>query len=209
MFFILIILICLVAFKSGFIEIDLSRSNDSENITLQKPQATPIYTPNPIATPTFAPKIIQTPQYTKSPETSRVALPSLNGSNIFYFINDYRLKNGVPQIPLNDELCQYAQKRAETIASEDPQLKKSALMNHFKFREFINSLNEDIIIGENINVNSTTESQVLEGWKSSPPHNELMLATHFPEGAIYFGGCVKSVVTSQGNNATVFLVGGK
>lgn len=209
------ILIAQDAVKRGYISIDLSRNVETTSIPTPSfiPKQTETPNPQPTKTPIPSPSQIvipQTNQPTFTPKPTIGNLPVLSGANIFYFINNYRQQKGLPQLQLSNELCTLAQQRVDFLIKEDPSGEKSFIGNHYKFQEMLYDVYSGNTIGENLSGNKKGDVEVVEGWKKSPPHNELLLGTHSPNGTVYTNGCVRTAVSSDNKyNQAVFLIGDK
>ncbi|MFA6007029.1 MAG: CAP domain-containing protein [Candidatus Shapirobacteria bacterium] len=154
--------------------------------------------------PTSVPET--TPTSTSTPtKTGKQPLPVLKGSSIFSFVNQYRASKGLPFLSVSDELCKLAEKRADLMMANNMEaFKKSGTGNHYQFDDVQYSGNG---VGENIAANLGRDKDVVEKWKTSPPHNELMLWTE-KEGTQITKGCVATRVSEVGS-IVVLLVGDK
>lgn len=132
-------------------------------------------------------------------------LPVLNGGNIFSLVNQYRSSKGLPFLSVSDELCGMAEKRADLMMANNMEaFKKSSTGNHYQFDD-VQYSGEGV--GENVAANLAKDSDVVEKWKTSPAHNELMLWTE-KEGTKITKGCVATRVSEVGS-IVVLLVGDK
>lgn len=103
----------------------------------------------------------------------------MEAQEVFVGINDYRKANGLSEFVWDSELESFALYRATDMVDRDyfshydPQTGKVKL----------NELPHPMTIGENlyqisglaVRLMDDVDGNVLEGWKSSPAHNELML----------------------------------
>ena len=208
---IILIFVCILVLISSY-EFSLlvsNRTQPKQPSIVKKALETPI--PQPTKTVIPVPAQVVTTQASKPtyiPRPIATTVPILSGANIFYFINGYRSQNGKPELQLSDELCQLAQYRASLMLNEDPRLEKSSLMNHYKFSELMDRYSGNTI-GENLYTSQHNgDVDAITAWKSSPAHNQMMLATTSPNGTVYTHGCVKTD-SNTSSNAAVFLIGDK
>lgn len=156
---------------------------------------------------TIEPTTIPIKKVTSSNPTNptKQPLPVLNGGNIFSLVNQYRSSKGLPFLSVSDELCGMAEKRADLMMANNMEaFKKSSTGNHYQFDD-VQYSGEGV--GENIAANLGRDNDVVEKWKTSPPHNELMLWTE-KEGTPITKGCVATRVSEVGS-IVVLLVGDK
>jgi len=152
---------------------------------------------SPVPTSSNRPKITPTKQ----------PLPILNGSNIFNMINSYRASNGKPFLSVSDELCRLAGLRADyMMANNMAAAKSNKAGEHSGFDDFINQYSGNGL-GENLALNLATDASVIEVWKNSPPHKELMLWTE-RDGIQITKGCISTRVSEVGS-VVVLLIGDK
>lgn len=209
---ILIVVLGLYGFNTGFIQI--AGINDIPDPTpIVRPSPQPTSTPLPTIKPTKPALIPSTPKPTVIPKL----IPSqpksnINGSGVFNSVNAYRASKGLPGLDVSDELCRLATIRANFIAID----------NHKRLKEepghpgFDEQLGFDKYsgryIGENISFigfKSTNNSSqgVVDWWKISPSHNELLLNTQV-EGITATKGCVATALDNEGT-ISILLVGDK
>jgi len=153
---------------------------------------------------TIEPTTIPTKKTTSSNPTKQ-PLPVLNGGNIFSLVNQYRSSKGLPFLSVSDELCGMAGKRADLMMANNMEaFKKSSTGNHYQFDD-VQYSGEGV--GENVAANLAKDNDVVEKWKTSSAHNELMLWTE-KEGTKITKGCVATRVSEVGS-IVVLLVGDK
>jgi len=149
-----------------------------------------------INTPTPFPKAIEKPP-----------LPVLNGSSIFNMVNTFRASNGKPFLSVSDELCRLAEARADYMMSNKMTAFKSSKTNgHTGFTNAISQYSGSGV-GENLAANVSADMSVIEIWKNSPPHKELMLSVKENDTQIT-KGCIATRVSEIGS-IVVLLVGDK
>lgn len=206
------ILIAQNAVKRGYISIDLSRNLETTGIPTPIPSFIPkqIETPNP--QPTVIPIAIPTLKPTVKPlkqnvQQAKQPLPILSGSNIFNMVNAFRMTNGKPGLSVSDELCRLAEARADyMMANGMTAFKSSTTGGHTGFTD-VSSQYSGSGVGENLAANSATDASVIEIWKNSPPHRDLMLWTE-KGGFPITKGCLATRVSEVGSIA-ILLVGDK
>jgi len=165
-----------------------------------KPSNTPT-SKKPTVTPTKIPTAIKT----KTPPQTK--LPVLNGGNIFNYLNAYRLANGVPFLSVSNELCSYAEKRADyMMANSRANFKSSETNSHTGLSDAVSGYSGNMV-GENLAMNVADDKDTIDFWKTSPDHNSLMLITE-KDGFLMTKGCVATRVTEDGS-MVVLLVGDK
>lgn len=153
---------------------------------------------------TIEPTLTPSKKSTSSSPTKQ-PLPVLNGGNIFSLVNQYRSSKGLPFLSVSDELCGMAEKRADLMMANNMEaFKKSSTGNHYQFDD-VQYSGEGV--GENVAANLARDNDVVEKWKTSPAHNELMLWTE-KEGTKITKGCVATRVSEVGS-IVVLLVGDK
>lgn len=153
---------------------------------------------------TIEPTSIPSKKPTSSNPTKQ-PLPILNGGNIFSLVNQYRSSKGLPFLSVSDELCGMAEKRADLMMANNMEaFKKSSTGNHYQFDD-VQYSGEGV--GENVAANLARDNDVVEKWKTSPAHNELMLWTE-KEGTKITKGCVATRVSEVGS-IVILLVGDK
>jgi len=145
-------------------------------------------------------------------KTSIDKLPVLNGGAIFGLINAYRASNGKPYWSVSDELCRLAEQRAEYLIQptyEDfMENTYPSFKNHPGFQDIASAFNySGLGLSENLAMGAKSDTDVINIWKNSPPHNGLMLTTDY-NGANYTKACVATRVKYYGS-ITVLLVGDK
>lgn len=151
---------------------------------------------------TIEPTSIPSKKPTSSSPTKQ-PLPVLNGGNIFSLVNQYRSSKGLPFLSVSNELCGMAEKRADLMMVNNMEaFKKSSTGNHYQFDD-VQYSGEGV--GENVAANLARDNDVVEKWKTSPAHNELMLWTE-KEGTKITKGCVATRVSEVGS-IVVLLVG--
>jgi len=151
--------------------------------------------------PTKKPNI--EPQTRKSPNK----LPVLNGGAIFGLINAYRASNGKPFLSVSDELCRLAEARADYMMVNKMEAFKSSQTGGHTGLIDVSSQYSGGGVGENLAANLSNDSSVVEIWKNSPPHRELMLWTE-KNGFLITRGCIATRVSEVGS-IVVLLVGDK
>jgi len=165
----------------------------------------PSQAPTPTAKPSVVPSkrnsIVETQPVLKK-------LPVLSGGNIFNLVNSYRLSNGRPSLSISDELCRLAESRADyMMANNMAAAKSNRAGEHSGFNDdFINQYSGNGL-GENLAFNSAMDVSVIELWKNSPPHRDLMLWTE-KDGIPITKGCIATRVSEVGS-VVVLLVGDK
>lgn len=162
--------------------------------------------------PQATPQKTITPQATKNPIAFQSApiiqktpTVSLNPDTVFWLINGYRNTQGKPALQKSNELCAIANSRVDGVmANWRSSYDNTKVGAHYGFAQSASSYS-GTGVGENLYFNGTSEGMVLEGWKSSPRHNELLLATERGGTVINFG-CVASKYSDIGS-VTLLLVG--
>lgn len=207
------ILLAQDAVKRGYITIDLNHTqssvqeaNEIPGTPLPSPPVLPTQTPEPTFIPTPKPTIAQTP--------TPILKPTISGSEVFNLVNAYRRSQSLSGLDVSDELCKFAQTRANfLVADNEKAARESSTENHIGFRDQVSfDQYSGDYVGENIariGINSTSYSSsgVVTGWKNSPPHNKLLLRTE-ENRIISNKGCV-ATATNQEATVTVLLVGDK
>lgn len=135
------------------------------------------------------------------------SLPILNGGVIFSLINNYRASLGKPFLSVSSELCAFAEQRADYMMQNNMEAFKSSDTGNHTGLSNISSQYSGEMIGENLGANLGSDTSVLNIWKNSPPHNELMLVTE-KDGILMTKGCIATRVSEIGS-ITVLLVGDK
>lgn len=202
------------AVKEGLIKVDLSGNRP----LIQKVDVTPTSSPSENPTPSFIPIPTSKPTATSTPPpTAKVnsapvvaptkqPLPVLSGSEIFNAINAYRASRSKPGLSVSDELCRIAEGRADfMMVDKMAAFKSSSKGNHTGFRDTFDYSGAGI--GENLAANVVSTASVMALWKSSPPHNELMLATEW-NGTPMIKGCIAIRVKDYGS-VVVLEIGDK
>lgn len=207
------ILIAQDAVKQGYITIDLSQAQPSvqkENVIPGTPLPSPTIIPTQAPNPTFIP----TPKPAIAPKPVPTVKPTISGSEVFNAINAYRHSRGLPGLDVSDELCKFAQTRANfLVADNEKTARESSIGNHIGFKDQVSfDQYSGDFVGEafariGILSPSYSSSGVVTGWKNSPPHNGLLLRTK-ENGITSNKGCV-ATATNQEATVTVLLVGDK
>jgi len=171
-------------------------SENNHLVTLNKENTSPSSSLQPTTLPTNSPTTTKTQ-----------TLPVLNGGNIFNLVNTYRSSNDKPFLSVSSELCRLAEIRADyMMANKMAAFKSSESGGHTGLSD-ITSQYSGGGVGENLAANVNTNASVLEIWKNSPPHKELMLWTE-KDGFPITKGCVATRVSEVGS-IVVLLVGDK
>jgi len=171
-------------------------SENNHLVTLNKENTSPSSSLKPTTLPTNPPTTIK-----------KQTLPVLNGGNIFNLVNAYRSANGKPFLSVSSELCGLAEERADyMIVNHREAFKTSTVGNHSNFSEATLGYSGGMI-GENLAMNVTADQKVISLWKSSPPHNSLMLMTE-KDGFVMSKACVATRVVKDGS-IIVLLIGDK
>lgn len=167
-----------------------------------------VTTSTPFATTTSTSKpVSKTTMVTAKTNTQTSKLPTLNGSSIFSLINNYRSASGKPFLSVSSELCNLAEQRADYMMANNMEaFKSSGTGGHTGLSSMTNQYSGGMI-GENLGANLSSNSAVLNIWKNSAPHNELMLVTE-KGGFQMTKGCVATRVSTVGS-IVVLLIGDK
>lgn len=207
------VLIAQDAVKSGFIKVNLS--GDQETSSLSETGNTPEEIerfnaivrespPTPLPTPTPAPIKTPVPQAIPTPTPTKQPLPVLNGGNIFNMVNAFRTANGKPGLSVSDELCRLAEARADYMMANNMAAFKSSKTGGHTGLIDVSSQYSGSGVGENLAANLGTDASVIEIWKNSPPHRELMLWTE-KNGSSMTKGCIATRVSEVGSIIVLFV----
>lgn len=207
---VLIVLAVIITFTIGLygtriLSFFSKKTNNSQNnqfIASDKEIVSPTPPTRPTTTPTNTPTIVKPQTQPTSGE-----LPVLNGGNIFGLINTYRTSNGKPILSVSDELCRLAEIRADYMMSNGMAAFKSSKTGGHTGLIDVSSQYSGSGVGENLAANLSTDVSVIEIWKNSPPHRELMLWIE-KDGFPITKGCVATRVSEVGSIA-ILLVGDK
>jgi len=173
-------------------------------------QTVPTVTPTKSPTPTSAPTTTQPLKKTDTAsqvQPTPAKLPVLNGGNIFNLVNTYRSSNGKPFLTVSDELCNLAEIRADYMMRNGMEAFKSSQTGGHTGLIDVSSQYSGGGVGENLAANLGSDPAVIEIWKNSPPHRELMLWTE-KDGTLITKGCIATRVSEVGS-IVVLLVGDK
>ena len=103
----------------------------------------------------------------------------------FYELNEYRVEHELPEFKIDSRLCDGAQKRADY-------LNENNLFNHDGFKKGHKDNLKNYrytFIGENLARYHSDES-LINAWRESKIHNDLMLNDRFKTGCIVRSGDV-------------------
>lgn len=170
------------------------------------PTVTPTKSPTPTPAPTTTQPLIKTDATSQAQPTS-AKLPVLNGGNIFSLVNAYRSSYGKPYLTVSDELCRLAEIRADYMMRNGMEAFKSSQTGGHTGLIDVSSQYSGGGVGENLAANLGSDPAVIEIWKNSPPHRELMLWTE-KDGTLITKGCIATRVSEVGS-IVVLLVGDK
>lgn len=92
-------------------------------------------------------------------------------------INVYRLESGLQAVPISPVVCEYSEKRLAEIKQD---------FSHAGFKQDFSDKKIDDYYGEAISSYFPNSILVLEAWKKSPKHNEILL------DAFWDGICVRT-----------------
>lgn len=162
-------------------------------------------TAKPTVLPTKAPATVKV--VTQSSQPSKAKLPVLSGSNIFNMVNAFRAANGKPGLSVSSELCGLAEARADYMMANNMAAFKSSQTGGHTGLIDVSSQYSGSGVGENLAANLGTDASVIDIWKNSPPHRELMLWTE-KNGFPMTKGCVATRVSDVGS-IIVLLIGDK
>ena len=95
-------------------------------------------------------------------------------------INLYRIENGLEYIPIESSVCEYTEMRLDQIKND---------WSHAGFKQsFRDKTAPEGFIRENLARNYNNTSLVLEGWKQSEKHNEMLLSQFYDEMCVRTDG---------------------
>jgi len=183
---------------------ELNRKLENQFSVLQ-PTVIPTPTPTKPVDPRKVPSRNMPTSFPKAIE--KLPLPVLNGGNIFNRVNAFRTSNGKPFLSVSDELCRLAEIRADYMMSNGMAAFKSSKTGGHTGLIDVSSRYSGGGVGENLAANLSNDPAVIEIWKNSPPHRELMLWTE-KDGFLITKGCIATRVSEVGS-IVVLLVGDK
>jgi uncharacterized protein YkwD len=102
-----------------------------------------------------------TPEITPPKDTPIPTIAPINGQELQESVNNYRIKQELPTLPTDQNLCAYAQIRAEEIKTDWSH-------NQFWANHCVGT--GYYACGENLAQGYLTKEQTLEGWVNSPTH---------------------------------------
>lgn len=116
--------------------------------------------------------------------------PCANSSyadNLFCSVNEYRKDNNLKNFTYSTEATRIAKQRADHLCETDT-------FTHDGWEKFLTT--EYVDAGENLAKGFNNYGNVLEGWISSPAHNENLLR-NFKSMGIYTDSCQGKNITAQ------------
>lgn len=172
---IILIIVSALVFGLAYSSIYFENNKVGEQKGVVNETLTVTPTQSPTVIPTRSPSINKDSVRVTTQPSVKPTLPVLSGASIFNAVNVYRSSQGKSQFSVSGELCSIAEKRADyMMADKMAAFKSSGTGSHTGFRDTSYSGN---MMGENLAANVTSTANTMSIWKSSPPHNELMLTT--------------------------------
>lgn len=134
----------------------------------------------------------------------------INGAIVFNLINQYRASKGIYFLEVSDQLCNFAEARADFLWKDLlATIENSSAGSHYGNKEYLiewvksGKLKAEFV-DEDLAINADNNREVIEIWKRSPSHDASILRVNY-ENFTITKACV-AVRNNGKNNLTVLIL---